>query len=126
MNPTVVGRLFFVTRNDTARRARTLSFLQDRGFFSDLKFDDELNDREVVIEFREMPRVLLDLFNTGQLRPLDGGRYRLDVMELSERGVLFYLAYSKGDDLVFVPQHHIVAVHTVTSQRLLDVRNSTR
>ncbi len=72
MNSTVVGRLFFVTRNDTARLARTLSFLQDRGFFSNIKFDDELHDKEVVIEFQEMPGVLWNLFDTGYFSPHDG------------------------------------------------------
>lgn len=125
MNPTVTGRLFFVTRNDTARLARTLAYLQNRGFFSQLKFDDELNDREIVIEFREIPRVLRDLFDTGYFSPHDGGRYQLDVMEMSERGVLFYLAHPQGEDSVFVPQHYVVAIHTVTNQRLLAIRNNT-
>ncbi len=46
--------------------------------------------------------------------------------EMSDRGILFYLAYPQGDDMVFVPQHNVTAIHTVTNQRLLNIRNDTR
>ena len=95
MSFSVTGRFFFVDRNDTVRLAKTHDFLRGLGFFRHM-LADELNDKTVEIEIRDLPNVLRDLFNSGLFKIDSYERYTLDVIELSERGVLFYFTYPSG------------------------------
>jgi len=120
---TVICQIFFVSRNDTVNRGDTLRFLRARGFFNHLKFDDELKDKEILMEFVTVPDVLREIEATGYYshnRTDEAGEpdRRLYLVGLNEQGVTFQLYYPAGQSTIFIPAHNILSIHDATEEEL--------
>lgn len=121
MSYSIVGQLFFPSRNDTNKLSNTLNYLRARELFTWLEFDDELDGQTVIIEFNTVPEVLKDLEKTGYYRKGCSGIRQLSVLELSDKGIAFYISGGWGDGIIFVSSHCIDCIHTISQKRLAEI-----
>jgi hypothetical protein len=126
MSKSVTGKFFFAGQDHVSRRSQTFNFLQSVGLFTWLDSEGDLHDKEVQIEFYETPKVMKDLIEAGYLRSDEDGHRRLYVNEVSDRGILFYIAYPQGDGFIFVPYQNVRTMHTVDSSDVEAIQQDVR
>ena len=92
-------------------------FLESQG----LTFANGLVDRVLSIDLREKPLILVELEAAGFFAGVS--RTTWDLYSLTSAGMTLYLAHrDAGDGYVFIPFDNILAIHTVNSAWLDDVR----
>ena len=74
----------------------------------------------LTLEMKHCPEVLLRLDTNGYFTE----RYPLLMTRIGEIGATLYLpAPNVGDDVIFIPQHNIVAIHTLAEGRVNEFLN---
>jgi hypothetical protein len=113
MTCTLKGRFFFVY--DKKKQKNTVKFLNDRGIITRMDKDGSLPEGDALyIELKEMPIVLQKLKNTAYYDNMDElnlNIFQVDIHEITELGVLLYVAHNYGDNQIFIPMNQVICFH---------------
>lgn len=99
-----------------------IDMLRKIGF--DFTYKETYNKTIFVIELREAISILELLKLTGYFDWRQDSGEIWDLNNITEYGISIYMASIAGDGSVFIPMNNIIAIHTISCEQLMEIKNN--